>query len=134
MAGMWEVGWQVRRDRTNEVMAIIEGKIDTALEDGCTRIMTRAQGVVRVRSGATRDSGTVVRIGPMNYQVKFGGAGLYLEFGTAHMPAYPFLIPSVQEEAPQIWNDVNNAVGGRGAIQIRADYLASAVTQEGGFE
>lgn len=130
---MYNVSWQITRDRTSEVMAATEARIDQAIEEGCNRILTRAQGVVRVRSGQTRDSGVVESVGQMNWQVKFDGAAIYLEFGTSHHPAYPFLIPSVQEEATQIWQDVNNTVGGRGAVQIREDYLSSAMATEGGY-
>ena len=130
---MYEVSWHVTRDRSNEVIQRIEDKIDSAMQDGAERILTRAQGVVRVRSGETRDSGRVEQVGPMHWRVVFGGAAIYLEFGTAHHPAYPFIVPSAQEESAGTFQAVNYAVGGRGAIQIGSDYLKQSIGTEGGF-
>lgn len=65
------------------------------------RIADVSRGKVAVQTGETRDSIAVVeRDG--HAAVSVGGAGLYLELGTAHMHAEPFLRPSVDETTAEI--------------------------------
>lgn len=55
------------------------------------RIAEEARRRVRVKTGETRDSIEVTDDG-----VEAGSAAPFLEFGTRHMPAYPFLGPAVE--------------------------------------
>jgi len=59
-------------------------------------IAAKARGHVRVRTGRTRDS-----IRAEADSASAGGAGLYLEFGTSRMPAFPFFFSAVTQEQPR---------------------------------
>lgn len=119
---MFTVSWRVTRDRSTEIMERTRNRIDAELELGAQRILAKAKADVHVRSGDTRDSGQVVKFAPMDWRVTFGEAAIYLEFGTAHHQAYPFLIPAGESERAQILQSVARIVGGR----PRADYLHQA--------
>lgn len=79
--------------RMNAESAVVK---ERALE----AIAERARQLVRVDTGETQDSITTDVPG-VEDAVGAGGAGLFLEYGTVNMPAYPFLGPAtsqVQEE------------------------------------
>lgn len=126
---MYEVSWVITRNRSTEVMERTQNRIDMQLESGCQRILMRAQEAIQVRTGYTRDTGRVVKDARMQYRVVFGGAAIFLEFGTVHHEAFPFLIPAAMAERQQILIDVGRQVGSN----VRSDYLAHAVQQEGAY-
>jgi hypothetical protein len=57
-------------------------------------IATRARELVRVRTGATKDS---IQVNEGEDGVEAGEAALFLEYGTVKMPAYPFLGPATSQ-------------------------------------
>lgn len=59
-------------------------------------IAERARELVRVDTGETRDSITTDVPGEQDV-VGVAGAGLFLEYGTVNMPAYPFLGPATSQ-------------------------------------
>lgn len=65
------------------------------------RIADAARANVAVDTGATRDSIEVVDESG-DAIVRVGGAGLFLELGTAHMAAEPFLQPAADDVAREV--------------------------------
>jgi hypothetical protein len=57
-------------------------------------IAARARELVRVQTGETRDS---IMVNDSEDAVEVAGAGLFLEYGTVKMPAYPFLGPATSQ-------------------------------------
>jgi HK97 gp10 family phage protein len=74
----------------------------------------RAKDVVPVDTGATKNSiyvdldGLSARVGPTTEYSPF------LEFGTVHMSARPFMIPSLEAERPNLQKGVNQIIGKMG--------------------
>lgn len=79
-----------------EVIARLPGALDAVLSAGAERTAAyaRANHPWENRTGETEGSIHVEAAGPHRFQVVAGGASLFLEFGTVHMPPYPFLLPA----------------------------------------
>lgn len=90
------VSWYVKRDASAEWSARLRARVDIECQNFANNVLTEAKQNVRQRTGETRDSGQITG-GDMVYVVSFGGAALYLEYGTAKQPAYPFLGPAVAD-------------------------------------
>lgn len=87
--------WKIKRDNSAAWTQRLRARVATETETFAQNILQTAQGTVRVRTGATRDSGQVVQVNETTWAVVFRGAAKFLELGTAHHPAYPFLRPAV---------------------------------------
>ena len=70
-----------------------EAHTATLTKETAEKVLKDAQERVHVISGATRDSGEVVKTG-IGYDVMFSAAAIYEEYGTRHRPAHPFLTPA----------------------------------------
>lgn len=88
------ISWSVTRDASAEWSKRLRDRVTIETDTYAQNVLSQAQSDVRVRSGETRASGRVETQDQDTLIVRrvvFGGAALYLEFGTAKMPAYPFL-------------------------------------------
>lgn len=90
-----EFFWRVVWNNPGPVTKRLRDRVDVEISAASYQILALAQDRVNVLTGATRDSGQVVKMGICEYQVVFGGAALWLELGTSHAPPYPFLLSSV---------------------------------------
>jgi HK97 gp10 family phage protein len=123
------VTWRVVKDDSAAWSALLRQRVGIEALTFAQNVLAQAQNTVAVRSGATQESGTIseISVGSRTvYKVEFMGAALYLEFGTAHMPAQPFLSTAVAEMEGQFlariamttqgrvvvsWNSVGNTQG-----------------------
>lgn len=93
------VGREVRRATAREVRR------------SAINVRNAARARVRVKSGGTRDSiqidvrGTRGGVKATSYNAH------WLELGTEHAPAYPYLFPSWEEERPQFEQRTRSATG-----------------------
>ena len=109
----------------------LEDKYVKAVEIAARHVETKAKSKVPVDTGATKNSinarpaeavgvfGAVTawRVGPTTEYAPF------LEYGTVHMKARPFLIPALESEAPRLQEairQINNELGGLnpGAVRL----------------
>lgn len=101
------VVWEVKVDNSSTVLAAQRATVQRILQQGAEAIRERASTTHdwQDRTGETAGSGQVVQAGSgtsLTYLVTFDGAALYLEFGTVHAPAYPFLGPATEQVFPEI--------------------------------
>lgn len=89
------VTWRIKADRSSDWTRRLKARVAAETQTFVNNVLQTAQSTVRVQTGATRDSGRIVQVDEQVWAVRFGGAAAYLEFGTAKMPAYPFLRPAV---------------------------------------
>lgn len=89
---MARIRMRIQMNRIPEVTTKTNIAAKNARNEAANRIAEIARDTVRVDTGETRDS-IVVNEG----SVSVGGAGLFLEFGTIKMPAYPFLGPAAEQ-------------------------------------
>lgn len=87
---------------------------DAALRAGAKPIVDAAKQRVAVRSGALRDSITVVsdrrrnddaRVVLIGFKKPASGHAHLIEFGTAHSAAKPFMRPAMDEKAQEALNE-----------------------------
>lgn len=76
---------------------------------GANRVAAEAQSRVPVRTGATRAS-IAVTVAGEGEAVVASQAAVFLEFGTVHMAAQPFLVPAFEQERDQVVEDIADAV------------------------
>jgi len=85
----------VARNRFPELIPVINGRIAAAIEDGANEIVTIAQGLVPVRTGALQASITASLTEMYAASVSAdAGHAIYVEYGTRFMAAQPFLLPA----------------------------------------
>lgn len=71
-------------------------RMDTFSKETADEVLAEAKRRVHVISGATRDSGEVVKTG-IGYDVMFSAAAIYEEYGTRFRPPHPFLTPASEK-------------------------------------
>ena len=110
--------------KVDKIVAAVDGrKQGKRLQEAAEPILERMQQLVPVRSGALRKSlgialdndGLTVRIGPIG-DPKWRAH--FVEFGTVHMSAEPFIRPAFDGEKDQVSKKV--------AAQLRSDILNAA--------
>lgn len=87
--------WKVKRDNSRIWTARLRQRVMTETQTFVNNVLETAKDTVRVRTGETQQSGRVEQKGVTTFAIMFDGAAIYLEYGTAKMPAYPFIRPSV---------------------------------------
>ena len=118
------VTWEIVKDDSAAWSQTLRQRISTELQTFAQAVLEQAQQDVAVRSGATQESGEIVSTDDLNYMVSFGGAALYLEYGTAFMPAQPFLTPAVADNEANFVNRLAITTQGR----ITADFGSMTTT------
>lgn len=87
-----------------EFTARMNAESDLVKKRALEAIAERARELVRVDTGETKSSITTDVPGEPD-AVGAGGAGLFLEYGTVNMPAYPFLGPATSQVQEQFARD-----------------------------
>lgn len=92
----------------------IEDKIAAAIVKGCLAVEADAKRNAPVRTGNLRASITTNIISPYEGEV---GTNVeyapYLEYGTIHIAARPFLYPALKSNEEKIINEIRKAIGGK---------------------
>lgn len=97
---MLQMSWRSTPLDAVKVTNALRARIAIEAQTYAQNVLDSAQQNVRVATGETRDSGQIVQVDEVTYKVVFGGAAIWLEFGTATRPAYPFLAPSAYSQLP----------------------------------
>jgi hypothetical protein len=84
--------------RLAEVAARFPGAVDTVMAAGAERTVAYAKGhhPWQNRTGGTEASAHVEHTGSHQFTLVFGGASIFLEHGTVHMPPYPWVFPAIR--------------------------------------
>lgn len=107
------VVWSVVYDKFPAIIAGMAPQADRICRKAALDIQARAQQRAAVRTGAMRSSIHARRVGPAHWEVNVGVEyGLYVEYGTIHMAAQPFMRPSVAEVQPQFQNAMKGVIKG----------------------
>lgn len=100
----WDVGVEVVYDILPEVIARFPGAVDTVQSAGAERIAQYARDnhPWQNRTGKTEASIHVERGAAHEFAVVFGGASIFLEWGTVNMPPFPYIQPAFDAVRPSI--------------------------------
>lgn len=84
--------------RLGEVAKRFPGAVDTVMSAGAARTVAYAQAhhPWQNRTGQTEASAHVEHTGSHAFTLVFGGASIFLEHGTVHMPPYPWVWPAIR--------------------------------------
>lgn len=87
-----------------EVAARFPGALDAVLSAGAERVAEYAVAhhPWQNQTGETEASIHAEKSGDHEWEVQAGGAMVYLEFGTIHMPPFPTMQPAYDAVAPSI--------------------------------
>jgi len=118
-----QITWRVVKDNSAAWTERLKRRVSIETQTFAENVLGTAQATVRVRTGATRDSGQVIQMNELTWAVRFEGAALYLEYGTRNHPAYPFLMPAVVTNQKAYMGRLAMTTQGRvrGAISFLAD-------------
>ena len=106
LSGMERLVAQLNAYRTQAA-----AKIDEALALSAEQIADDAKALAPVASGATRDSIEAAKNSYQRYKVAATSPyALFLEFGTVHMAAQPFLFPSFEKNRNAVLNNLKQAL------------------------
>lgn len=87
---------EVVYNKLPQISAAMRPKAEAIVAKVALDIQAGAQGRAPVRTGTLKNSIQAKRIGPMHWEVWVGvDYGIYVEKGTRHMGAQPFLRPAV---------------------------------------
>jgi hypothetical protein len=91
-------------NRLPELIAALPKEIDAVLEAGLERIALYGQQnhPWQNETGQTEASIHEEKLGAHDFAAVFGGASIYLEWGTYKMPPFPFILPAVDAVWPSI--------------------------------
>lgn len=91
--------------RLPEIAAELRPRVSAAVKEGAQAIAEDARMRVHTDDGELRDSITVRRYQAAGYLVEVEAQdeeglyyGWFVEFGTSHAPAYPFLMPAMENQ------------------------------------
>jgi HK97 gp10 family phage protein len=89
------------KTRLSQIAAELAVRMDAVARAGAERVENGAKVRVHVRSGALRHAIHVERQGRGKYAVLAGDGDAFYghmeEFGTAHSPPHPFLVPAIED-------------------------------------
>jgi len=106
MSGMERLTAQLNAYRTQAA-----AKIDEALAVSAEQIADDAKALAPVDSGATRDSIEAAKDSYQRYKVAATlPYALFLEFGTVHMAAQPFLFPAYEKNRNVVLDNLKKAL------------------------
>ena len=112
---------RVKFNNLPEVERRMPGAVSGLVSDGGDRIVDGAKRLVPVDTGALRDSirkemspgAPSCRVEAFGDRAAGEGYALFVEFGTRHAPAQPFLRPAASEEEPRLlraWRELEGMV------------------------
>lgn len=93
---------QIKFNRLPELAKAFPVAVDKIVQSTALKIEARAKTLAPVKTGALRNSIRAVNTGQGRAEVRVGVKyGAYVEYGTRHRTAKPYLTPAVrQEEGP----------------------------------
>jgi len=104
------------RSRIPSIAAQLQARVDGALRAGAEAIEQQAKQRVPVASGDLRDAIHVEREAMGEYAVVAGDDNVFyghmVEFGTARVPARPFLVPAAEASRDTIVTAVTTVLRG----------------------
>lgn len=104
------------KSRIPQIAAQIPARLDAALKAGAESIARDAQSRAPVASGRLRSAIHVEREGLGEYAVIAGDDNAFyghlVEYGTAHTPARPFLIPALEARRATVLASAREALRG----------------------
>lgn len=87
----------VKSNRIAEINAAFPGAIALVLQKAASETLALAQGRVPVDTGYLKNSLQIFSEGALTHGVRAGAEyAIYVEFGTRHMAAQPYLIPAFE--------------------------------------
>lgn len=94
--------WVIQSNILPPIIAGLEAKAEAFTAKAAHDIEAGAKSRAPVDTGTLRNSIQATKTGPLAWRVTVGVEyGLFVEWGTAHMAAQPYLGPAVQEVRPQ---------------------------------
>ena len=101
------------KSRFPEIERKMALRISAAVKEGADEVAEDARSRVPVQTGKLRDSIEVTRKGPARTAVEVGiFYGKFLEFGTKHASAQPFLVPALEGKQETIVAKVEGVLRG----------------------
>lgn len=89
----------------------VVAKVQEAIDSGADEVVSLAQALAPVRTGALRDSIHKEEGGPLSVTVIADAPyAIYVEYGTTFAAAQPFLTPAADVTRPRIVNGIVNAL------------------------
>ena len=89
--------------RMGELSAEVEGKAGKVIRKGALDILAESHNAVPVKTGHLKSTGHTVDVGPMRSEIRYDADyALYVEEGTRHMRAQPFLMPAFDHVKPMV--------------------------------
>jgi HK97 gp10 family phage protein len=99
------------KSRIPEILLEIPVKVDLAIAAGSELVARAAKERAPVRTGKLRDSIGVRRERRGTYSVGPGEFyGMFVEFGTSHNSAHPFMVPGLEQSRAEVLAAVNEAL------------------------
>lgn len=114
MAGPTGATIRVVYNRLPTITAAMDAAIKTAVAKAGHDVQAAAQARCPVRTGTLRRSITT-QIAANGYSATIGPSvdyGIYVEYGTAHMGARPYMRPAAELVAPKLAHDISSALQG----------------------
>lgn len=107
------VDWDVVYDHFPQIIAGMGPQADRIVRKAALDIQANAQTRAAVRTGLLKSSIRARRVGPAHWEVTVGVAyGIYVEYGTVHMAAQPFLRPAIAVVRPAFQRAMKGVVKG----------------------
>lgn len=111
MANESDVVWEVVSTRIPQIVKAMESKAARIVSKTALDIQAGAQRRAPVDTGTLRASIQARRISATHWEVWVGvDYGIYLEYGTVHMAARPYLRPAVAAVADEFRNAMRKVV------------------------
>lgn len=106
------------KSRLPGIAAELQPRVSNAVKDGAEKIAVTAQRNLEAgghsRTGDLLGAIHVERVGPAEYAVLAGDKGVFyghfVEGGTDIAPAYPFLLPALEENRDEVASEVQNVL------------------------
>lgn len=101
MADHYAVRLVIKNNDFGKIAAGMEPKAARFIAKAAQDIQAQAQTRAPVDTGILRASIQAVQVSPLHWQVRVGADyGVYVEYGTRHMAAQPYLNPAVEAVRP----------------------------------
>lgn len=96
--------------RFPEIIGTLPRKISADLKEGAEQVLENSTERINTITGETEESGSV-KGGAGEYRVEYEAYWAHwVEFGRKNAPPYPFLLPALEEEAPEILAKVHETL------------------------
>lgn len=97
-----QITWTVQENKIPALIANLETQVEAIVAKAALDIQANAQDRAPVDTGTLKNSIQAVRDGTASWRVVVGvDYGIYVEYGTVHMAAQPYLTPAVAVVRPQ---------------------------------